>query len=93
MRVAIIGQGYVGLTVTVGSLSAGYEVVGIDKSEKIISSLNKGISHIEGISNSSVKSGIDIGKYRASSNFSEIQSAQVVISLFLKVPLIQLLLI
>lgn len=79
MRVAIIGQGYVGLTVTVGSLSAGYEVVGIDKSEKTVASLNKGISHIEGISNSSIKSGIDIGKYRASSNFSEIQSAQVVI--------------
>lgn len=79
MRVAIIGQGYVGLTITVGSLSAGFEVVGIDKSEKTVTSLNKGISHIEGITNSSIKSGIDSGKYRASSNFSEIQSAQVVI--------------
>ena len=79
MRVAIVGQGYVGLTITVGSLSAGYEVVGIDKSEKTVTSLNKGISNIEGITNSSIKSGIDSGKYRASSNFSEIQSAQVVI--------------
>jgi UDP-N-acetyl-D-glucosamine dehydrogenase len=79
MQVAIVGQGYVGLTVTVGSLSAGYEVIGIDKSEKTVTSLNKGTSHIEGITNSSIKSGIDSGKYRASTNFSEIQSAQVVI--------------
>lgn len=79
MRVAIIGQGYVGLTLTAGSLSAGYEVVGIDKNEKTVASLNRGISHIEGISNSSIKSGIDSGKYRASSNYSEIQSARVVI--------------
>jgi UDP-N-acetyl-D-glucosamine dehydrogenase len=79
MQVAIVGQGYVGLTVSVGSLSAGYEVIGIDKSEKTVAALNKGISHIEGISNSLIKNGIDSGKYRASTNFSEIQSAQVVI--------------
>jgi UDP-N-acetyl-D-mannosaminuronate dehydrogenase len=107
MRIAIIGQGYVGLTITAGSTSAGYEVIGIDKSEETVAALNKGISHIEGISNSLIKNGIDSGKYRASTNFSEIQNAQVVIIAvptpldldgkpdisILKVRLIQLLLI
>ena len=30
MKVAIIGQGYVGLTIAEGAASAGYEVVGYD---------------------------------------------------------------
>ena len=32
MRVAVIGQGYVGLTISVGALSAGHDVVGVDLS-------------------------------------------------------------
>ncbi len=40
MRVAIIGQGYVGLTITAGAVGAGHEVVGIDKSKSIVDSLN-----------------------------------------------------
>ena len=47
MRVAIIGQGYVGLTITEGALMAGHKVIGIDKSTAVISSLKSGKSHIE----------------------------------------------
>ena len=48
MKVAIIGQGYVGLTI---SAFAGefFDVVGFDKNEKIVGQLNSGISHIEGV--------------------------------------------
>ena len=49
MRIAIIGQGYVGLTLTSGALSANHEVIGVDTSESLVQNLNKGISHIEGI--------------------------------------------
>ena len=42
MRVAIIGQGYVGLTITEGALMAGHKVIGIDKSTAVISSLKSG---------------------------------------------------
>ena len=62
MRVAVIGQGYVGLTITVGALGAGHEVVGIDLSESLISSLRLGKSHIEGITDSQIKSGLESGK-------------------------------
>ena len=55
MRVAVIGQGYVGLTITVGALGAGHDVVGIDLSESLISSLKLGKSHIEGITDSQIK--------------------------------------
>ena len=48
MKVAIIGQGYVGLTIS--AYAADYfEVIGFDKNEKIVRQLNQGISHIEGV--------------------------------------------
>ena len=50
MRVGIIGQGYVGLTISVGALRAGHEVIGVDYAQSLITSLLAGKSHIEGIS-------------------------------------------
>ena len=79
MRIAIIGQGYVGLTITSGALSANHDVIGIDTSESLVKNLNKGISHIEGIASHVLQGGIKQGKFKASSDFSEIRSAEIVI--------------
>ena len=56
MRVAIIGQGYVGLTIAVGASGAGHKVVGFDVNKELVNQLNAGVSHIEGISDSELKS-------------------------------------
>jgi len=45
-RVAILGLGYVGLTLAVSLANRGHQVTGIDIDENIISSLNNGNSHI-----------------------------------------------
>ena len=58
MRIAIIGQGYVGLTLTAGALSAYHDVIGVDSSESLVQNLNKGISHIEGIASHVLQEGI-----------------------------------
>lgn len=79
MRVAIIGQGYVGLTITAGAVSAGHEVVGIDKSKSIVDSLNGGRSHIEGISNALVADAINNGLYRATTSFEASSKADIVV--------------
>jgi UDP-N-acetyl-D-glucosamine dehydrogenase len=79
MRVAVIGQGYVGLTITVGALGAGHEVVGIDLSETLISNLKSGKSHIEGITDSQIKSGLESGKYFPSASYSDISDAEVIV--------------
>jgi len=79
MQIAIIGQGYVGLTLTSGALSANHDVIGVDTSESLVQNLNKGISHIEGIANHVLQEGIKQGKFKASSDFSEIRSAEIVI--------------
>ena len=63
MNIAVIGQGYVGLTISVGALSAGHEVLGVDYSESLVTSLKSGQSHIEGISDGDISNGIKSGKF------------------------------
>ena len=79
MRVAIVGQGYVGLTISSGAFGAGHNVVGIDKSKSVVDSLNGGRSHIEGISNTMVANAINKGLYRATTNFEASSDAEVVV--------------
>jgi UDP-N-acetyl-D-glucosamine dehydrogenase len=79
MRVAIIGQGYVGLTIAVGAASAGHEVVGFDVNNQLVMQLNTGKSHIEGISNSDLVSFIESGTYKASSDPSVLEGCDVIV--------------
>ncbi|CAN2171570.1 WecC UDP-N-acetyl-D-mannosaminuronate dehydrogenase [Candidatus Nanopelagicaceae bacterium] len=78
MKVAIIGQGYVGLTI---SAFAGefFEVIGFDNNQKIVDRLNSGISHIEGVESSVLKMWIDGERYRATTDGSAIADAQIVV--------------
>jgi UDP-N-acetyl-D-glucosamine dehydrogenase len=78
MRIAIIGQGYVGLTI---SAFAGefYEVVGFDNNQEIVDQLNLGISHIEGVESSVLKNWIKVGKYRATRNAADIDGSDIVV--------------
>ena len=79
MRVAIIGQGYVGLTIAVGAAGAGHEVIGFDVNKELVIQLNSGVSHIEGISDSELKSFLSTNKYSASTNASALSGCDVVV--------------
>ena len=78
MKVAIIGQGYVGLTISAfaGEYS---QVIGFDSNPKIVSQLSKGISHIEGVEGSVIQEWIKAGRYQATTNGSDIADADVVV--------------
>ena len=78
MKVSIIGQGYVGLTI---SAFAGefYEVVGFDKNQKIVDQLNQGLSHIEGVESSVLKQWIKQGRYRATTKGADIADSDIVV--------------
>jgi UDP-N-acetyl-D-glucosamine dehydrogenase len=79
MRIAIIGQGYVGLTIAVGAADAGQKVVGFDTNKGLVSALNVGSSHIEGITDAQIARLISSDKYLATSNPSEINGADVIV--------------
>ena len=78
MKVAIIGQGYVGLTISLFA-SKKYDVVGFDLNSEIVSHLNSGISHIEGVESKTLKKRIKAGKYLATINPSAIGEAEIVV--------------
>ena len=78
MKVAIIGQGYVGLTI---SAFAGefFEVIGFDNNHKIVDQLNSGISHIEGVESSILEKWIKAGRYEATTIGSDISDVDLVV--------------
>ncbi len=79
MRVAIIGQGYVGLTIAVGAAGAGHSVIGFDVNPALVDQLNAGKSHIEGISDKDLGSFISSGTYAASADASVLDDSDVIV--------------
>jgi UDP-N-acetyl-D-glucosamine dehydrogenase len=79
MRVAIIGQGYVGLTIAVGAAGAGHSVVGFDVNKALVDQLNQSHSHIEGISDAAINGFIGTGSYAASTDASVLEGADVIV--------------
>ena len=78
MKTTIIGQGYVGLTISAFA-SKQYEVVGFDLNAKIVSDLNKGISHIEGVDSKEIKDAISAGTYKATTDAADIAGSDIVV--------------
>ena len=79
MRVAIIGQGYVGLTIAVGAAGAGHSVIGFDVNPALVDQLNAGKSHIEGITDTDLGSFIASGSYVASADASVLDGSDVIV--------------
>jgi UDP-N-acetyl-D-glucosamine dehydrogenase len=78
MKIAIIGQGYVGLTISIFA-AQNFQVVGFDKNEAVVDRLNRGVSHIEGVTSSQLENMIKAGNYIASSKESDIADAEIVV--------------
>ena len=79
MRVAIIGQGYVGLTIAVGAAGAGHTVIGFDVNEGLVDQLNAGRSHIEGISDALLSGFLSSDRYTASCDVAKLEGSDVIV--------------
>ena len=64
MKVSVIGQGYVGLTISAFAAEH-FDVIGFDSSQRVVDQLNSGISHIEGVQSSLLTKRIKAGRYKA----------------------------
>ena len=78
MKVAIIGQGYVGLTISAFA-SEFFEVIGFDNNQKVVDQLNLGISHIEGVDSELLEKWLRTGRYLATSTGFEIADSEIVV--------------
>jgi UDP-N-acetyl-D-glucosamine dehydrogenase len=69
----------VGLTIAVGAAGAGHNVVGFDVNPDLVKALNSGVSHIEGISDSALKSLFSNNTYTASTDASSVNGCDVIV--------------
>src|SRR5215475_4225148 len=71
-KVGIVGLGYVGLPLAVEFAKAGFEVTGIDLLESKVAHLRAGESYVQDVGSDEVRSLVDSGKLRATTDFSVI---------------------
>jgi UDP-N-acetyl-D-glucosamine dehydrogenase len=78
LKVAIVGQGYVGLPLAMAAVGAGNSVIGIDRDAGLVASLSSGVSVIEDVSDSELASALKNG-YSVSSSFVAIGDCSVLV--------------
>ncbi|MSR76852.1 MAG: nucleotide sugar dehydrogenase [Candidatus Omnitrophica bacterium] len=78
-RIAIIGQGYVGLPLANAFASHGFRVTGIDLDARKISMIQKGVSYIEDISSASLTKLVKQKRLFASCSYEPLRDSDVVI--------------
>ena len=77
--IGIIGLGYVGLPLGLEFANKDFNVLGFDIDEKKIPVLNSGKSYIKHIKAKRIKAVVDKKKFKATSDFSNLKSCDVII--------------
>jgi UDP-N-acetyl-D-glucosamine dehydrogenase len=78
-RIAIIGQGYVGLPLAVEFARAEFTVVGIDNDLDRVAALSLGQSYTPDVTSEELRPLLDAGRYSVTSDFAVLEESDVVI--------------
>jgi UDP-N-acetyl-D-glucosamine dehydrogenase len=78
-KIAVIGQGYVGLPLAISAAEAGYRTFGIDLDLKKVEIIGAGKSTIEDVSNDRVKKQIESGNYSISNDFALVSECKIIV--------------
>lgn len=78
-KVAIIGQGYVGLPLSLNLVQAGWHVFGIDNDPTKISNLSKGISSILDIRNEQIVKSLELKLFWPTLDYSRVEEVSVIV--------------
>ena len=78
-RIAIIGQGYVGLPLAVEFARAGFSVAGVDTDLDRVGALQAGQTHTPDLASEDLIALIRLGRYEATADLSVLERADVVI--------------
>ncbi|HEY3066271.1 MAG TPA: nucleotide sugar dehydrogenase [Methylomirabilota bacterium] len=78
-RIAVVGQGYVGLPLAVEFARAGFHVTGIDIDGARVEALARGESHIPDVSSEDLRGLLAAGRYAASADSAALAGQDVVV--------------
>ena len=77
--ICVVGQGYVGLPISLESAKSGYKVIGIDINKSIVQNLNLGVSHVEDVSNLEISRMLSSGNLSVVNDFKLVKNASIVL--------------
>ena len=77
-KVGIVGLGYVGLPLAVEFAKAGFRVIGYDVSERVVTALNAGRSHIQDVSSSELAAHVRSGLFEATTDERRLAEADAI---------------
>jgi len=76
--VVVIGLGYVGLPLAIQAVRSGFRVTGLDTSERIVTSLMAGRSHVDDVTDAEIAEILAAG-FRATADETQVGTADVVV--------------
>jgi UDP-N-acetyl-D-glucosamine dehydrogenase len=79
MHITVVGQGYVGLPLSIAATTAGYIVNGLDNNREKIATLISGKSIIEDLSDQAIKKSIESKRYLPTTDITVINDSEVIL--------------
>lgn len=79
MKVSIIGQGYVGLSISFAAALEGHTVIGHDTNSKLIADLKKGATSVPGVNGQKLLDLITRGNFLPTNDFDKLKESEIVI--------------
>ena len=79
MHITVVGQGYVGLPLSIAATTAGYIVNGLDNNREKIATLISGKSIIEDLSDRAIKKSIESKRYLPTTDITVINDSEVIL--------------
>ncbi len=78
-RVAVVGQGYVGLPLTIRALEVGFEVVGFDVDEARVARLRQGLTYIDDVTDADLAAALATGRFLPTSDPADLAGFDVAV--------------
>jgi UDP-N-acetyl-D-glucosamine dehydrogenase len=78
-QIAIIGQGYVGLPLSLAACEAGYIVIGVDSDANKIEKLQSGKTGIEEVDSTKISNFLRSGKFKPVIDYKEVSNSSVIL--------------
>lgn len=79
IKVSVIGQGYVGLPLSLAASKSGYQVIGIDSDKKKVLAIKSGESTVEDVTSTELNQCLKTGSYQITSDFNQVSQSSIVL--------------
>ncbi|MBZ0300452.1 MAG: UDP-N-acetyl-D-glucosamine dehydrogenase, partial [Anaerolineae bacterium] len=77
--VGVVGLGYVGLPLAVAFAQVGFDVIGLDVSERKVAAINSGVSYVGDIPTADLQPLVNSGKLVATTDYARLRVVDAII--------------